>query len=334
VLAVTVLLGILLVAVGCAPAAPAPTATPPPITKLKFHSTNYLSSLPYFIAIKEGYFAEQGIEVEHSTAPPQQEFLPLLIDGQLDAMSKSFNSAMINAFANSDIKYVMSGSPWTFEGCVAGGLLARKELIESGALDDPANATKYRFALRAHSFPAFMTERFLSSAGLTAADLDMTPLKTPLMGEALAQGAIDVIWCGEPWTTRILNEGNAAVWKGDAEIAPGYTTGGIVLGSRLLADRDLSQRFVTAVAKGFLQLVEGKTDRNLELAAEFTGLDRELLEQVCWPTVWTGQPNVEPWMDYQDWALREGLIDAAIDPEEHFDLSFLEQAMQELGETQ
>jgi len=331
----SIVLIVLLLSVGCAPAAPAPTPAPAELTKITFMSSNYLGSASYYMSVMEGYFAEQGIELEHVISPPQREMLPLLIEGELDAMSHSFNTGLINAIAGgADVKLVAAGTPWVFDGCYAGGLLARKELIESGALDDLRNATMYRFALRAHSFPAYMVERFLRPANLTVADLDITTLETPIMGEALAQGSIDVIWCGEPWTTRILNEGNAAMWKGDAEIWPGYSTGGIVFGSRLLEDRDLGQRFLTAIAKGLLQFVEGKTDRNLELAAEFTELDRELLEQVCWPTVWTGQPNLEGWVDYQDWALNEGLIDSALTPEQYWDGSFLERAMRDLGQTQ
>jgi NitT/TauT family transport system substrate-binding protein len=317
---------------GCAPSQP----TPAPLTKLKVVTSNYLGSSLFYIAQQEGYFAEQGIEVELIPETPQQELLPLLIQGEVDAMNHAFNSGLLNAMAGDpDIRLVAAGVPWP-EECVWGGLLARKELLESGALDDLSSASEYRFALRSHSFPAYMTERFLRSVNVKVEDLKTTTLASSIMGEALRTGSIDIVWVGEPWTTRILQEGYADVWAADHEIWPGYSTGGLVFGTKLFKEnRELGQRFVIAYAKGFFQYLQGKTERNLELASEFTQLDRELLLDVCWPTSkWDGQPNLEGWLDYQEWAMEKGLLDKRLSVDEFWDGSFIEQATKVLGEAQ
>jgi NitT/TauT family transport system substrate-binding protein len=330
----SLLMAVGLLVVGCAPSSPAPTQTLPPLTKVRIVALTYMSSSPFHIADVEGYYTEQGIEVELITAPPQQELLPLLIQGEVDVMFHQFNSGLLNAISSgAKVKVVCAVPPYADTGCASGGLVARKELLESGLLDDLSSVTQYRFALRAHSFPAYMTERFLRSVNLTVEDLTIETLDSSIMGEALRQGSIDVVWVGEPWLTRILQEGHAEVWAPSYSIYPGYTTGGVVFGPSLLGEnRDLGERFMVAFVKAFRQYVQGKTARNLELVAEFTGLDQELLEQVCWEArVWDGQPYVPGVLDYQDWAIAKGLVDSPVSAEQFWDSSFLDHAVQVLG---
>ena len=334
VLWLSMLMAVVLILVGCTPSAPAPTPTLPPLTKVKILTFPYLSSSIFHIAAAEGYFDEQGIEAELITTPAQQELLPLLIQGEVDAMFHQFNSGLLNAIASgADIKVVCAGTPYVDIGCTSGGLLARKELLDSGALDDLSSAKQYRFALRAHSFPAYMTERALRSVNLTVDDLSITTLDSSIMGEALREGSIDVVWVGEPWTTRILQEGHAGVWLPSHIIYPGYTSGGVVFGPTLLGDnRELGERFMVAIVKGFRQYVQGKTERNLQLIAEFTGLDQALLEQVCWDArSWDGQPYLPGVLDYQQWAVESDLLDSPISAEQFWDPSFLEHALEVLG---
>jgi NitT/TauT family transport system substrate-binding protein len=330
----SVLMAVVLLVVGCTTLAPTRTPSSRPLTKVRILGLTYLSSSAFYIAVQEGYFAEQGIDAELITASPQQELLPLLIQGEVDVMYHQFNSGLLNAIASgADIKVVCAGTPSTDIGCATGGLLARKELLDSGALDDLSSVTQYRFALRAHSFPAYMTDRVLRSVNLSVDDLTLIPLETPIMGEALREGSIDIVWVGEPWTTRILQEGNAGLWIPSHSIYPGYTSGGVVFGPTLLGEnRELGERFMVAFAKGFRQYVEGKTERNLQLVSEFTGLDEELLAQVCWETrAWDGQPYMPFVIDYQDWAVRSGLVDNPISEEQFWDPSFLAQALDVLG---
>jgi NitT/TauT family transport system substrate-binding protein len=328
------MIAVALLVTGCTPKSPAPPPPPLPLTKVRILAFTYLTSSAFHIAVTEGYFAEQGIDAEITTAPPQQELLPLLIQGEVDAMMHQFNSGLLNAISSgADIKVVCAGTPYPEEGCASGGLVARRDLLDSGALDDLSSATQYRFALRAHSFPAFMTDRVLRSVSLTAEDLILATLQTPMMGEALKAGSIDVVWIGEPWKTRVLAEGHADLWIPSNTIYPGYTTAGVVFGSSLLGDnRDLGERFMVAFVKGFRQYLQGKTERNLELVAEFTGQDQELLAQVCWPAAtWTGKPHMPGVLDYQDWAIGNGLVDSPISADQFWDPSFLEYALQVLG---
>ena len=90
---------------------------------------------------------------------------------------------------------------------------------------------------------------------------------------------------------------------------------------------DAGRRFMVAYLKAVWQYNQGKTERNLEILAEYTGLDRELLNQACWPTARNdGQINVESILDFQAWAVEKGYLDSLVTEEQFWDPGFVEYA--------
>ena len=59
----------------------------------------YITYAPYYIAIEEGYFAEQGIEVEVVSMTGTEEVMPALSSGQVDVASGLISAGMLNAIA-------------------------------------------------------------------------------------------------------------------------------------------------------------------------------------------------------------------------------------------
>jgi ABC-type nitrate/sulfonate/bicarbonate transport system substrate-binding protein len=82
------LIAILLLVGGCAPA-PAPPATPTPALRTLHFMAGYKpqANLPFvgvYVAQKNGYFAEQGLTVETAHATGQGEHLKLVLQGTVD----------------------------------------------------------------------------------------------------------------------------------------------------------------------------------------------------------------------------------------------------------
>ena len=120
--------------------------------------------------------------------------------------------------------------------------------------------------------------------------------------------------------SRLQEAGMATVGVGpDAEAAV------VLYGPTLLNEnQDVANRFMTAYLKAVRQYNEGKTPRNIELLAEFSNIDPEFLERMCWPALRTsGELNVQAVLDFQDWALEAGHLDNAISAEQFYDGSFV-----------
>lgn len=84
---------------------------------------------------------------------------------------------------------------------------------------------------------------------------------------------------------------------------------------------------MVAYLKAVRQYNRGKIERNIEILAKHTGLDRELLKKCCWPAFHDkGQINIESIVDFQSWALKKGFLDKGVSPDQFWDPSFIEYA--------
>lgn len=140
----------------------------------------------------------------------------------------------------------------------------------------------------------------------------------------------------EPWVTRHKKAGHSPVLTPASELLPDSEAAVILYGPTLLGENaDVGERFMIAYLKGVRQYNEGKAPRNMELVAQFTQLDTELLEAMCWPALRTsGESNVQSVLDFQEWAIDAGYLDDAVSPEGFWDGSFVTNANSALDKAQ
>jgi NitT/TauT family transport system substrate-binding protein len=299
---------------------------------LKVTSQPYLSFAPYYIAQAEGYFAEEGLEVEFIEMQGEQA-TPLLIQGELDVMA-GVGAYYLNAIARgAEIKVVADKGHIGTTGCSSGAALVRRDLFESGELDSVAELKGRSMQVRSATMEEYYLDKLLDPAGLTTDDLVLLDMPAPAELEAMAKGTIDLFMGSEPWTTRHLQSGNAVLWVPYNDLVPGYQHSTIVYGPSLLqTNPDAGRRFMVAYLRGVRQYNEGKTERNVEIMAEFSGLDKDLLQAACWFYIYDdGHVNVQSVLDFQQWAVGKGYLDSVVPEEQFYDPSFVEYANQVLG---
>ncbi len=87
-----------------------------------------------------------------------------------------------------------------------------------------------------------------------------------------------------------------------------------------------------AYLKAVREYKQGKTERNLKIIAKHSGLDEELLKRCCWPSLReNGRINIESILDFQKWAVKKGLLDKVVTPEQFWDPSFVSYASRVLS---
>ncbi len=307
----------------CAPATPAaPDA-------VKVVILPYTSYGPFFIAQEEGFFAEENLAVEFVRFDSGTAPMPLLIQGDIDVLGSGPNVSLFNAIAEgSTIKIVADKGYLASQGCTYMALLATPDWIESYDASPVDALTGSKVSIDPTNFEAFMFEKVLADSGLTLADTLPQDIAPPSLSDAVENDAVDVISVGDPWITRLLDTNLVSVWKPYQEIVPDMQFGVVLFGPSLLDERpEVGVRFMKAYLKGVSQYNEGKTERNLEIMAEYTSLDVELLQRACWPpmsedgTIATGTVD-----EFQAWALTQGLINQVSPVEAYWDGSFVEQA--------
>jgi NitT/TauT family transport system substrate-binding protein len=294
----------------------------------------YLGFAPFFIAKDEGYFAEQGLEIEfvHMDAP--EDAVPMLVTGEMDVAAGFVAINALNAIARgATLKYVADKGYIDPEGCTYWTMMVSPTLAEGGEPISPAQLQGKPVDVSVPSPEGYYLEQVLGPVGLTLDDIEIMDIPgPPVEAEALAEGSLALGFFAEPWVSRVLQAGQGVVWMPSEQVIPDFQLAAIIYGPTLLQENpDLGKRFMVAYLKAVRQYNEGKTERNLEIIAENTGLERELLLGACWPPLRNdGQLNAQSVLDFEAWALEKGLLDSMITADQFWDASFVENANQAL----
>lgn len=319
---------------GCSipPAPAAPTATTAPAT-VRIYAGPFLGSAPVYIAQAEGYFAEQGLNVELVPLKSSIDAVPALAQGDLDAVLSSANVALFNTIARGGSIRLVAGASILDPtgGCTSHGLVGRKDLVTAGKLQKPSQFRGLHLATGSLGIEGYYIDKYLQREGLSLADLQVDDVSPPAIGEALANGSLDAANAAEPWLTRILKEGNAELIVGAKDVIPNTNISVIAFGPTFLSEKpEVGRRFMAAVVRGVQKYQEGKTEDNVKIIAEFTGLEPELVKELCWPPASPGGSlNAESLVAFEQWALSKGGVDKVLMPDEFFDSSFADAAAQE-----
>jgi NitT/TauT family transport system substrate-binding protein len=296
---------------------------------LKVVSTSFLLHAPIFIAQEEGYFTQQGLDIEFVKMTSSGQGIPALIQGEVDVIPGAIRFNLLNAMARgAEIRFVADMGYVDPEGCIADALMARPALVEAGELNGPGQLLNRRIATNPSVFTGYFLDKLLNRAGLSLDDIDIENIPHPARPEALERGAVDLVTSSEPWTTRLLQEKQAILWVPYQEVIPDFQHSIIVYGPNLLVKNpEAGNRFMVAYLKAVRQYNEGKTPRNIEILAKHTGLDEELLTDCCWPAIRAdGRINCESVLDFQRWAIERGLLDDLVTKEQFWDPHFVEHA--------
>ncbi|MBD3305028.1 hypothetical protein GF339_01640 [candidate division KSB3 bacterium] len=318
---------------------PLAAAAQPEPAKLKVLLLPHLSFAPFFIAQEEGYFAEQGLDIEFVRMAKIDQAVPSLARGELDVITGDLRASIFNAIARgSQIRIVADkGHIGSETECAYVGVLARRALVESGALDDPSMLRGRKMFMNPLSSSAYYMEKMLATGGLTLDDVIVqTGLRGPVYAEALQTGALDLSASAQPWLTRILQMGHAVLYMPANEVIPGFQHAAIYYGPNLLQDNpDLGQRFMIAYLQAVRQYNQGKTPRNIDIIATATTIEPQLVEDACWAAIHSdGHINAQSVLEFQQWILDKAALDQIVTEDLFWDGRFIEHANQELAPLQ
>ncbi len=312
-----------------APSSPAPAKAPKP-KKLRVTVLDTLSHAPLYIAEEEGFFADEGLAIDGLTFRDTAAALPGLAAGDIDVYLGTIGPNVLNLIARAgNVKLVVARSGQRPEGCAAYAIVAKRELVESGRLKRPADLRGLRIGTERTSANFYVISALLEAGGLTLDDVEASNVPPRLKPEAFERDLLDVSTSSEPWMTRMVESGSAAVWLPTRDIVPGFQYGVMLFGPRLLEDdRESGRRFVTAYLRGVRQYArDGKTDRHVAIVAQRLRLDADFVRRTCWPYhPPDGHVDRDSLDRYQTWAVKAGFLDRKLAADEVWDRSFVDHA--------
>ena len=277
---------------------------------------------PLHIAKEEGFFAEQGINVEFVKVPNSAAALPLVLNGDIAVYAGPLKIGLVNAVAKGEHVRIVADKGRVAPGsCTAYALMVRKALFDKGIVTNVSDLKGRIIAERDSDYDLY---RALAVGNLSTDDVNTVDMEFPTVIPAFMNGAIDAGLVTEPYLTQAVTSGSAVILVPAQDFIPDFPVPLYYGPAFLDKDPELGRRFMVAYLQGVKQYNEGKTERNLEIMRNYTHLDRDLLNQSCWlPIAPDGNLSRQPVSDYMDWMYANKKITQIPDNDQLFDMSYV-----------
>ncbi len=340
--AAALLAALVALAAGFAGTAPGELALAQGAARVRMGVLGVLPEAGIFVALDQGYFREQGIELETTQFDSAARMVPALGTGQLHAGDGSHSAGLFNAVARGiPIKLVADAASGP-AGYSVVSLMFRRDLADSGQVQSPADLRGRRVALPARGIPTeVLLSYWLRPAGLRVDDVEIVEMGFPDQLPAFSSHNIDATVIPEPFETRLADQGLATVYQHSDAIYPGFQVAEVMYGAGFAQDQpDVANRFMTAYLRGVRVYNDGfvKGDaaaRQLTIAALIQNTpvkDAALYDRMALTALDPdGRINVTSLAADQDYWLASGAQQTRIDLNALVDYSFADAAVQVLG---
>ncbi|NLT42299.1 MAG: ABC transporter substrate-binding protein [Anaerolineae bacterium] len=316
-----ILLAIATVVVGCTGA----TAAPPAATERVKIAMGFIPNVqftPMYVALEQGFFAEEGLELELDYGM-EADILGLLGAGQLQFAIGSGDQVVLARAAGLPVVYVYD---WYNRFPVSVVSLAASG-IES--VEDLKGKTVGVSHLAGASYIGW---RALAEAGgLQDGDVTLQAIGYTQVA-ALTSGQVDAAVCyymNEPVQLQTAGEAVSQILVNDITPLP---SNGIITNEATISGKpDLIRRLLRAFDRGLRYTLDNpdeafaiaeKAVPEIEGARE---VQRAVFEACLelWDTDELGVSSDEAWSSAAEFMLRDGLVDVAVDPASAFTNEFL-----------
>lgn len=308
--------------------------------RLRVTDVQITSAAGTYIALEQGYFEAEGIDIELIRVAPGDQ-VPALIVGSVDVIGAAINAALFNALARNLPLRLVADHGTNLPNASASGWVVRKDLVDSGRYRRPSDAVGWRVGVGTpNSTLDIALDKFLRTGGLSIDDVKMVLMPYAEMLAAFANKALEAAWFQEPFTTIAVERG--LVWRGPlaGEVYPGQQIAVVVFGKRLIDDRELAVRYLRAYVRGVRDYVRGVIEKDPELfgkvvpiLARYTTMkDPELFRKAV-PSGLKRDPvpNLESMEADLEWMLARGWVERRFRLRDFVDLGFIQEALRQLG---
>ena len=207
------------------------------------HSVFYA---PQYIAIKKGYFKDEGIDIDLTLTPGADKVTAAVLSGDVQ-IGFCGSEASIYVYNSGRKDYIKTFASLTQRD---GSFIVSREKIDNFTLDNLKG--KYIIGGRVGGMPEMTLEYTLKQNGINLNDLTIdTSVEFASMASAFISGTGDFVTLFEPNATQVENEGYGYVvgYVGEYGGKVPYTSYN-ALSSYIKNNKDTVQKFTNAINKG------------------------------------------------------------------------------------
>ncbi len=255
------------------------------LTRMRVGIIPIVDVAPLQAAIKEGYFAAEGIEVDTSPAPGGAAALPALVAGQFRVAFSNCVSILLGVREGLDFRFIADASRSGPTSPDINGVVVRK----GGGIRSGKDLEGKRMASNTRNNIVWLRAMaWVQKAGGDWRKVNTVEVPFPQMADALVNGQVDAINLNEPFLSAALGSLGDKIevigWP-QAETAPkSLVAEYVAMKEDLEKNGELFDRFTRALFKG-VDWVNANADKPalFELMSGYTRLPVERLKNATNP---------------------------------------------------
>src|SRR5687767_2493381 len=174
----------------------------PTLDKVRVAHELHLGWAPLMIAQEEGFFRDEGLDVELVLAMQTEETLVAIITGDIDVRPGALHAAVLSSIAQGARFRIVAGSGvLNPDGCTYFGIVLRPGLDTSGT------PVIKRLRTSVDGSTRFIVSRMLAKRGMTLDKVETVRVQDIVLAMSLQNGSLDAAAVTEPALTRVAKIG-------------------------------------------------------------------------------------------------------------------------------
>lgn len=243
---------------------------------------------PIYLGVEQGFYEEQGIELNLVTAQGGAAIVPGVTSGQYQFGFSNVTSLMLAQSNNVPVKAVANGVASTGEdGADFGGIVVKGD----SPLESAADLEGKKVAVNTlKNIGDTSVRESVRKAGGDPDAVEFVEMAFDQMPAALDQGQIDAAWVVEPALAVVKSQGGRVIASNFVDLAPDLTVA-VYFASAEYAEKnpELVAKFQEAT-KASLAYADNNPDEVREILSSYTKIPADLLSEITLPK-WPTEPN-------------------------------------------
>lgn len=239
------------------------------------------NAAPMYMGMSEGFFEEEGLEIEPTVLQGGNEIVTGLVSGDYDFGFVGYISAGVAVSQGIPVCVVTANDATGTSDDDDWQVLVAGPDSDIDSPEDLAGATVGVNALGGNA--EVLIKAALDQEGVDPNSVELIEVPFPEVPGAVSEGRIDAGYTSEPFITTVLDEGGEVAWAPQAALAPEYPNGSYAASDEFIQENaDVVERFTRAMDRS-VEYARDNEDAVRASIPDFTEIPEDVVERMRLP---------------------------------------------------
>ncbi|WP_445153606.1 ABC transporter substrate-binding protein [Arthrobacter sp. Hor0625] len=251
------------------------------LTKVSVGVIPIVDCAPIYLGSKQGFFKDEGIQLDIQTATGGAAIVPGVVSGSFDFAFSNLISVMVAKDKGLDLKFVANGASTTGEkGKDIGGVVVPAGSSISSAKDLAGKTVSVN---NLSNIGDTTVKSVIEKAGGDPASVKFVEVAFPDAPAALANKQVDAAWILEPFLSKAVADGGKIVSSNFVDMSPELDIAGYFTKADTIKNKaELTQKFTRAMNKS-LEYAQTHPQEVRDIVGTYTKIDEATRAKMVLP---------------------------------------------------